>query len=201
MKTDTGIQIHESKTSRKLHIDSALPPLELQHVWYDIKQQRDWRSIVVLPVTDDIETLGVAHGLGLMAVREPHDLIWVVNASRRVHDPIHPADENASSQNNDAFPYRYVDLAELGINNEKQLLTAQYMLDKLTQEKHAKMSFIFSVDAIVNNTHPIPLCRTVDAVILCIALGKTSTKNVRRTVEIIGKDRILGSIILRPGKV
>lgn len=200
MKSDTKIQVRTRGTPRKLHIDTALPPLALQHVWYEMKQQREWRSVALVPVTDDIKTLAVAHGLGLMAVREPHDVIWVVNASSGVYDPIRPADENAPSQNNDAFPYKYVDLAELGINQEKQLVTAQYMLYKLAKEKHAKMSFIFSVDAIVNKTHPIPLCRTVDAVILCIALGKSSSKNVRRTVEIIGRDRILGSIILRPGK-
>jgi hypothetical protein len=205
MKNSTKIKLHIPERARNWRTDIALPSLALQHTWYEIKQKQEWSSMALVPVTDDVNTLNVAHGIGQMAVREPHDDIWVVNTSCSVGDPIIPNDDNAPnpSQQDNRFPYRYFDLNKLGIDQEKQIFTAQYMLDKLAERAEnevERMSFIFSVDSVINNTHPISLCRMVDVVILCIALGKTSLKSVQRTVEIIGKDRILGSIILRPSK-
>lgn len=183
--------------SKKLHLDAALPPLQIQHVWYEMKQKSEWHSIALVPVTDDISTLGVAHGIGLMAIREPHDAVWVVNASSGDVDHIRPADVNPSART-DRFPYKFVNLGELGITPEKQLFTAERMLEKFAEQQGANMRFIFAVDSIIERTYTIPLCRTVDTVILCLALGMTSFKAVTRTVEIIGRERIMGSIILAP---
>jgi hypothetical protein len=41
------------------------------------------------------------------------------------------------------------------------------------------------------------IAREADAVVLCIAMGKTKRKSVAEIIEEIGKDRILGTISLR----
>ena len=152
--------------------------------------------MALVPVAEGIQTLGVAHAVGLMAVREPHDLIWVVNASSNDGSLIQPTDVTA--REDDGFPYKYVNLAELAVTQEKRLFTAERMLDKVVDRTQSNARFIVSVDSIVSNTHPITLCRMVDVVILCVVLGKTTFRAVKRTVEIIGREKVLGSIILRP---
>lgn len=200
MKKDKEIETRSSAISKKMCIStsSALPPLPLQLIWYEMKHLRKWRSMALVPVTNDIQTLGLAHGIGLMAVRELYDIVWVVNASSAKRDDAPPGFEHGFSPDDNAFPYKYVDLTKLDIDGEKQLIAAKHMLEELSEQEHVKMSFIFTVDAITSNPHSIPLCHTVDAVILCMALEKTSFKIARRTMEIIGRDRILGSILLRP---
>ncbi len=192
--------VKRGQYNKKLNLDAALPSVELQHVWYEIKKRQGWASIALVPVDDEIQTLDIAHSLGLMAIRELHDVVWVVNASS-ARNNIKPSD--VSAPGDDRYPYNYKDLSDLGINKEKQLFTAEQILNRFAQQKDeeedegAAMSLIFSVDSILNNTHVIPLCRSVDGVILCIELGTTTIKSVRRTVEIIGNDSILGSIVLK----
>lgn len=182
--------------SQKLNLDAALPPLELQHVWYEMKKLPEWASVALVPVTDKMETLSIAHGLGLMAIREPHHTVWVVNASNASGNIVQPSDVNKPNEKD--FPYKFVNLADLGITKEKQLFTVERILEKLAEQEGVKMRFIVAVDSIIDNTHPIALCRSVDGVILCTALEKTTFKAVRRAVEIIGREKIIGSIVLRP---
>ena len=183
---------------RKLLLDAALPPLAMQHIWYEMARRREWTSLALVPTTDNISVLEFAHGIGLMAVREPHDLIWVVNASSKPNDQVTERDVNAPGQEERGFPYKFVDLQSLGVTPEKQLITAEMMIDKYAENEDEQMRFIFAVNSVLDNTYPISLCRKVDAVILCISLGRTSFKDVRRTVEIIGEEQIMGSIVLKP---
>jgi hypothetical protein len=188
----------ESGQKKKLWLDAALPPLPLQHVWYEMKQQREWKSIALLPITDDIKTLGVAHSMGLMAVREPHNAIWVVNATGESPNGESPPDIDEDDTKNPSFPYKFVDLTSLGVTREKQLFTAERLLAEFSEEESESMRFIFAVDSVLQRTHAISLCRTVDAVILCVALGHTSFKEVRRTIEIVGTSRIMGTVVIKP---
>jgi len=182
--------------SRKINLDAALPPLTLQHTWYEMKKHREWSSLAIVPVTETVETLRIAHGLGLMAIRDHLDNVWVVNASSVEGDLVKASDVAVPGGND--FPYKFFDLSDLGINQERQLFTVARILEKVADQEHMNSRVIVAVDSIIQNTHPIALCRSVDAVILCITLGETTLKSVRRVVEIIGKEQIIGSIVLRP---
>ncbi len=187
-------------SEKKLYLDAALPPLAVQHIWYEMVRRKKWASLALVPVTDDIDVLEFAHGIGLMAVREPHDLIWVVNASNRADNQVTEHDLSVHGQEDSKFPYKFVDLPTLGVTTEKQLITAEWMLDKYSENENQNqnMRFVFAVNSVINNTSPISLCRKVDAVILCVRLGRTTFKDVRRTVEIIGQEQVLGSIVFKP---
>ena len=43
-----------------------------------------------------------------------------------------------------------------------------------------------------------PIAKQTDAVLLCIALGETSFKSAEETIAAVGRDRVIGSIVLRP---
>ena len=177
-------------------LDAALPPLKIQHIWFEMKKQQQWRSVALVPLSDSIRVLGLAHCLGLMAVREPHDLVWIVNASSESGDQVKPEEVSSERGEDAAFPYKFVNLDELGINKEKQLVTAERMLEKFQSQDDLRGKVIFVVDSLLGTTHGISLCRAVDKVILCVALKQTSFKSVRRTIEIIGREKIMGSIVV-----
>ena len=46
------------------------------------------------------------------------------------------------------------------------------------------------------NPTAVPLARAADAAILCVELGTTDTKSAERTVNTIGRERFLGTIII-----
>lgn len=48
------------------------------------------------------------------------------------------------------------------------------------------------------NPTVLPLAMAADAVVLCIETGKTESRTVRQTVDAIGRQRFLGTILVNP---
>lgn len=49
------------------------------------------------------------------------------------------------------------------------------------------------------NPTAIPLAKAADAAVLCVELGKTDMKTAERTLEAVGRERFLGTILIAPG--
>jgi hypothetical protein len=59
---------------------------------------------------------------------------------------------------------------------------------------------VFATRSIDKNLATIPLARAADGVVLCVSLGSTSIRAVEETIERIGKERFLGSLLIgKPG--
>jgi hypothetical protein len=56
---------------------------------------------------------------------------------------------------------------------------------------------VFATRSIRENLATIPLARATDGAVLCVSLGSTSMRFAEETIEQIGKDRFLGSILVR----
>ena len=56
---------------------------------------------------------------------------------------------------------------------------------------------VLATTATSQNVATIPLVRAADCAILCVTLGATSIRGVESTIEQIGKERFLGSVVLR----
>jgi hypothetical protein len=59
---------------------------------------------------------------------------------------------------------------------------------------------IVALRSIFENPTATPIARQTDAALLIIAFGDTNFKEAEATIAAIGRDRVLGSIILRRGK-
>ena len=57
---------------------------------------------------------------------------------------------------------------------------------------------VFATRSIRQNMATIPLARATDGAILCVSMGSTSMRLAGETIEQIGKDRFIGSILVRP---
>lgn len=60
---------------------------------------------------------------------------------------------------------------------------------------------VFAARSIKENLATIPLARAADGVILCVSLGATLLGSIEDAIEQIGKERFLGSLLIKsPGK-
>jgi hypothetical protein len=48
----------------------------------------------------------------------------------------------------------------------------------------------------LENPTSVPLARAADAVVLCVELGATDAKSAERTLDAIGRERFLGTLVL-----
>jgi hypothetical protein len=56
---------------------------------------------------------------------------------------------------------------------------------------------IVAIPPVVTEPLGVGIAHAADAVILCVAMGRTRLKSARRTVELIGPERITGAFLIR----
>jgi hypothetical protein len=67
------------------------------------------------------------------------------------------------------------------------------------QVQNGERVFI-ALRSIAENPTAIALARAADAVLLCVSLGKTKVKLAKKTVQDVGRERFLGSIVVDPSE-
>jgi hypothetical protein len=73
----------------------------------------------------------------------------------------------------------------------------EYQQQEIRSQVDAGACVVVALSSTSHNPTAIPIARAVDAVILCIDLGNASMKAAERTIEEVGRDRVLGAIVLR----
>jgi hypothetical protein len=58
---------------------------------------------------------------------------------------------------------------------------------------------IVALDPLVSNQAAIGVAMLADAALLCVRMGKTDSASARRTIELIGRERVLGCVALKDG--
>jgi hypothetical protein len=77
------------------------------------------------------------------------------------------------------------------------LRLVEYQLrDVAAQLERAPVTVVIALRSIFENPTVVPVARAVDAAVLCIQLGVTKINDSRKTIEAIGRDRFLGTIII-----
>ena len=83
------------------------------------------------------------------------------------------------------------DLRDLGLR------LADYQMREVRAQVEAGASVIVALRSTSENPTAVPVARQADAVVLCIGMGQTRLKSAERTIAEVGRDRVLGSIIVR----
>lgn len=77
------------------------------------------------------------------------------------------------------------------------LRLVEYQLaDVASQLERAPITIVVALRSIFENPTVVPVARAVDAAVLCVQIGVTKISDSRKTVEAIGRDRFLGTIII-----
>lgn len=208
--------------------------LELQHLWFELHRDPIWESLALVPVDEDMHTLGLARSLGEIAARHMDSSVLVVNASLRAHgDATKEPAALRKTQNEDVTPppqpdakvapaatsdgvwqlirdaivpadgvenrYDYLDLSRFSPNVADAVLSVvPHLLDVLTMTGKRYTTALYALDSVVWEPRAIALSRSVDRVVVCLKLGSTSFQAARRVAEILGPDRLAGSVLFRP---
>lgn len=77
------------------------------------------------------------------------------------------------------------------------LRLADYQMREVQTQVDAGVRAILALRSISENPTAIPLARLADAVVLCIDLAKTRFDEAERTIAELGRDRVIGSIVIR----
>ncbi|HLK37273.1 MAG TPA: hypothetical protein VKU41_11015 [Polyangiaceae bacterium] len=92
-------------------------------------------------------------------------------------------------------PSSVCDLRDLGMR------LVDYEIAEIGRQLEAGLRLIVALRSIFENPTAAPIARNVDAVLVCVALGDTRFKAAEETIAAVGRDRVVGSIVLRPNKV
>jgi hypothetical protein len=83
------------------------------------------------------------------------------------------------------------DLRDLGLR------LADYQLREVRAQMAAGVRVLIALRSASENPTAIPVARQADATVLCIALGKSDFKSARETITEVGRERVLGSILVK----
>jgi hypothetical protein len=57
---------------------------------------------------------------------------------------------------------------------------------------------IVALRSIFENPTASSIAKHADGVLLCVALGETSLREAEETIDAVGRERVIGSIVFRP---
>jgi len=130
--------------------------------------------------------------LWLATQKRPWRSLAVVAASRGV-----PTIEVANTFAKLAWWYRGQP-SSVADFRDLSLRLADYQLRDLgAQLQNEPVTVVIALRSIYENPTVVPVARTVEAAVLCVRLGDTKAAAARQTVEAIGRDKFLGTIVVR----
>lgn len=205
----TGVKPDEQLARRPDMTARLAPSAALQYTWYEAARDRAWSTLAIIPAEPTVRAVELARGFGVMAMEKPGDRVLIVDASLR---------RCRANSGNTARPIAdiWADLAATRLEREQSesgleevsfaaldLPDAEQALSSLPHflahlaENRPFSTVIFAVDSLLDQPRAIPVTRAVDKVLLCFTLGVTTFKAAKRLVELVGREKLLGSVTLR----
>jgi hypothetical protein len=187
-----------------------LPPVDVQHTWFRVARSRAWSTLAIVPVHEKLSGLPLAQGLGQMAGTEPGARVLVVEGSLRnckpatgskspLDSPTGLDDLGSILSEDHEGRYDFMDFSMLAKDDAQRALhLAPQLLDYVSAtDTNRYTTVIVHVDSPLVQTRAIPVARAADAVIICVSLGSTSFRDAKEVIEIVGRERVIGSIVVR----
>lgn len=95
-----------------------------------------------------------------------------------------------------AWRYRGQPSAVYDLRDLSMRLT-DYHVQELRAQVAAGIRLVVSLRSVFENPTSARLAKQTDGVLVCIALGETKVAEAEETIAAVGRDRVIGSIILR----
>ncbi|MEZ4270055.1 MAG: hypothetical protein R3C68_01015 [Myxococcota bacterium] len=180
-------------------VAAPLPDLEIQHTWFRAVKLAKWTTVALVPADEDVSVLPIARGLGQMATQEPGARVLVVNA--RTLECKQTSDKDSSDaavQTDPEYGYDMMDFSTLALRKAQQALALlPELLERVTGSSDPYSTVIIAVDPVLGHTRALPAVKAADCTVLCLPLGRTTFVQARHLVELIGREKILGSIAIK----
>jgi hypothetical protein len=138
-------------------------------VWDDVRLQRLWLS------TQRREW----RSLAIIGATKEVDTLWVAEMIAKL-----------------AWSYRGAPSCVFDLRDLSLRLVAHHEQDVATQVREGQTVTI-ALRSIFENPTAVPMARSADAVLLCLRLGVTDLKAAEQTIAEVGRDRLIGAIVVR----
>jgi hypothetical protein len=157
-----------------------LPSRDLQELWFATRR-REWRTLVVMPASAGTSALGIAKSLGEVGGFIRMSPVQVINAEGldlgKIAALVMDISAAATSA---AWTMNSPNTRSGGVDPGARLDAT-----------------IVALDPVVANPLVLPVALAADAVLLCVELGTTELEAARRTLELVGRDRVIGSVVIK----
>jgi hypothetical protein len=163
-------------------VRTTLPPRDLQELWFATRRH-DWRSLAVVSTVPGVSTFPIVQQLGEVA-----DVVHAGAVRVRCAEAVELADITwlvMEMSGRGAAPVP-------GPAATRIPRTAVPPVDGPGTEQ----LLIVATDSVVSAPMALPVVLAADAVVLCIQLGVTSLEVARHSIDLIGRERIVGSVVL-----
>jgi hypothetical protein len=159
----------------------ALPSRDLQELWFATRR-RDWRTLAVVPAAPgSTSALAIAKALGEVGG-------FIRMSPVRVID--------AEGLDLDRIAGLVMDLTANAGSSAWSMNAPGSAPSQGWESAARKDATIVALDPVVTNPLVLPVALAADAVVLCVEVGKTALAAARHTVELIGRERIIGSVLI-----
>jgi hypothetical protein len=81
------------------------------------------------------------------------------------------------------------------------LRLVEYQIAEVQAQIEGGSRVFIALRSIFDNPTAVPIGRQADAIILCTVLGRTDLRQAQKTIDQLGRERVLGSIVLRTDPV
>jgi hypothetical protein len=168
---------HGTKRPRSIPGSTVEPQLtseDAQRLWIEV-HRRQWSSLVLVPADPGGSAGGIATSLA--------------NAGAALGDP----------------ELRVVNAEGMGVEAIRGVIAdLKLMADLSTRAVSATTGnpwrVVVTVESVLSNPLGIMLAQAADAALLCVRKRKTKLSAARKTVELIGRDLFIGSVVLVSGR-
>lgn len=157
----------------------ALPPRDLQELWFATRR-RPWTSLCVVPAAPGMSVVPIARALAEVGQLVSRDPVRVIDAEG-------------------------MDLAQIADIVLEMSTAGSSVWTSIPRQGRRDVPsaardgtpLVLAIDSVVENPLVLPIPLAADVVLLCAELGASDLAAARHTVELIGRDRIVGIVLVK----
>ena len=163
---------------------SGLPSKDVQELWFATRR-REWRSLCIMPASPGESVLGIAQALAEVGQITRRISIRIINAEGM--DLAAIAD----------LVTTMADDAPAPMPSSTAWTSSPARLSAMGPITHSAPAII-AIESVISNPLILPVALAADAVLLAVTLERSELASARHSIELIGRDRLIGTVLIRP---
>ncbi len=172
---------------------SALPGREFQELWFELAR-RDWRSVVLVPADAGESAAAAATSLAEVG-KQLHELpvTLFIMANPLDYWPALQIVTTAASTDEGISARPATN--SLDYASAVQIVASAASTGQAIA-RPATGKVIIAVQPVVVEPLGLAVTQAADAAIVCVEMGRTHLASARRTIELVGRERIAGCLLI-----
>ncbi len=189
-----GMNELASEPVRALERRKELPGREYQELWFKLAR-RNWRSVVLVPADAGESAANAATSLAEVG-KQLHEFpvtLFIMANPLDYWPAVQIVTTAASTEGGSGVPppastsFDYASAVQV---------VASAASTELASRRPPAGKVIVAVQPVVAEPLGLAVTQAADVVIVCVELGRTRLASARRTIELVGRERIAGCLLI-----